>query len=151
MLIECIEFVVIPVVIRLLLILLKIWYVCHCGDISYIPWYFSASTPLVGWQEGHPTCKKLSGGVLAWFSGWSELQTCICPSWCHCHSLSLASVKSTLVLPFWNWFTQVVLEKGPLNVCVCVCACVRVCVCVCVCMSLWFVCIAAGWIGTWRT
>ena len=21
---------------------------------------------------------------------WSELQTCICPSWCHCHSLSLA-------------------------------------------------------------
>ena len=21
---------------------------------------------LVGWQEGHPACKKLSGGVLAW-------------------------------------------------------------------------------------
>jgi len=52
------------------------------------------------------------------------------PSWCHCHSLSLASVKSS-VLPFWYRPTRVVLEKGPLNVwwmCVCVCACVRVCV-----------------------
>jgi len=29
---------------------------------------FSALTLLVGWQEGHPACKKLSGGVLAWFS-----------------------------------------------------------------------------------
>jgi len=26
---------------------------------------FSALTLLVGWQEGHPACKKLSGGVLA--------------------------------------------------------------------------------------
>jgi len=43
-------------------------------------------------QEGNPACKKLSGGVLAWLSVWSEVQTCIWPSWCHCHSLSLASV-----------------------------------------------------------
>ena len=43
----------------------------------------------------------------------------LCPSWCHCHSLSLASVKSRLVLPFWYRLTWVVLEKGPLNVCVC--------------------------------
>jgi len=35
------------------------------------------------------------------FSVWSEVQTCIWPSWCHCHSLSLASVKSGLVLAFW--------------------------------------------------
>jgi len=27
---------------------------------------FSALTLLVGWQEGHPACKKLSGEVLAW-------------------------------------------------------------------------------------
>jgi len=27
---------------------------------------------LVGWQEGHPACKKLSGGVLAWLSVLSE-------------------------------------------------------------------------------
>jgi len=29
---------------------------------------------LVGRQEGHPACKKLSGGVLAWLSVWSEVQ-----------------------------------------------------------------------------
>jgi len=29
---------------------------------------FSALTLLVGWQEGHPACKKPSGGVLAWLS-----------------------------------------------------------------------------------
>jgi len=28
---------------------------------------------------------------------WSKVQTCTWPSWCHCHSLSLASVKSILV------------------------------------------------------
>jgi len=36
---------------------------------------FSALTLLVGRQEGHPACKKLSGGVLAWLSVWSEMQT----------------------------------------------------------------------------
>jgi len=41
---------------------------------------FSALTLLVGRQEGHPACKKLSGGVLVWLSGWSEVQTCIRPS-----------------------------------------------------------------------
>ena len=39
-----------------------------------------ALTLLVGRQEGHPDCKKLSGGVLAWLSVWSEVQTCIRPS-----------------------------------------------------------------------
>ena len=32
---------------------------------------FSALTLLVGRQEGHPACEKLSGGVLAWLSVWS--------------------------------------------------------------------------------
>ena len=51
-----------------------------------------ASTPPLSFlQEGHPACKKLSGGVLAWLFVWSEVQICIWPSWCHCHSLSLAS------------------------------------------------------------
>ena len=84
----------------------------HFTDLTYA---FSALTLLVGRQEGHPACKKLSGGVLAWLSVWSV--TCIWPSWCHCHSLSLASVKSRLVLPFWYWLTRVVPEKGPLNGC----------------------------------
>ena len=56
--------------------------------------FFSLVVELGGWQEGHPACKKLSGGVLAWLSVWIEVQTCIRPSWCHCHSLPLASVKS---------------------------------------------------------
>ena len=55
-----------------------------------------------------------------WLSVWSKVQTCIWPSWCHCHSLSLASVKSRLVLPFWYQPTQVVPEKGR-QMCVCVC------------------------------
>ena len=59
-----------------------------------------------------------------WLSVWSEAQTCIWPSWCHCHSLSLASLKSRLVLPFWYRLTWVVPEKGPLN------GCMRACVCV---------------------
>jgi len=75
---------------------------------------------LVGRQEGHLACKKVSGWVLAWLSVWSEVQTCIWPSWFHCHSLSLAPVKSRLVLPFRYRHTRVVQEKRPLNGCVCV-------------------------------
>jgi len=53
---------------------------------------FSALTLLVGRQEGHPACKKLSGGMLAWLSVWSEVQTCVWPSWHQCHSLSRVCV-----------------------------------------------------------
>ena len=53
-------------------------------------------------------------------------QTCIWPSWCRFHSLSLASVESRLVLFLWYRLTWVFPEKGPLNVCVCVCVCVHV-------------------------
>jgi len=37
---------------------------------------FSALTLMVGRQEGHPACKKLSGGVLVWLTVWSKVQTC---------------------------------------------------------------------------
>ena len=46
----------------------------------YLSFAFSALILLVGRQEGHPACKKLSGGVLAWLSVWSDVLTCICPS-----------------------------------------------------------------------
>jgi len=75
----------------------------------------------LGGRKGIRPVKKLSGGLLAWLSVWSEVQTCKWPNWCHCHSLSLASVTSRLVLPFWYRLTRVVPEKGPLNRCVCVC------------------------------
>jgi len=86
----------------------------------YYYWYysdifaFSALTLLVGQQEGHPACKKLSSGVLAWLSVWSEVHTCVWPSGFHCHSQSLASVKK---------------QRAVKRVCVCVCACVCVCLC----------------------
>ena len=43
----------------------------------------------LGGRKGIWPVKKLSGGVLVWLSVWSEVHTCIWPSWCHCHSLSL--------------------------------------------------------------
>ena len=41
---------------------------------------FSASTLLVGWQEGHLAFKKQSGRVPVWLSVWSAVQTYIWPS-----------------------------------------------------------------------
>ena len=66
----------------------------------------------LGGRKGIQSVKKLSVWLLAWLSVWSEVQTCIWPSWFHCHSLSLASVKSRLFLPFWYRLTRVVPEKG---------------------------------------
>jgi len=80
---------------------------------------FSALTLLVGRQEDHLACKKLSGGVLAWLSVWSEVQMHIAqlmplPLTVSCFS------KIQIDLPFWYRLTQVVPDKGPLNGCVCV-------------------------------
>jgi len=77
----------------------------------------SFSTPFTHWHTAVAYLSRfhvsaLSGGVLAWLSVWSEVQTCIWPSWCHCHSLSLASVKSRLVLPFWYRPTRQSRKKG---------------------------------------
>jgi len=54
---------------------------------------FIALTLLVGRLEAHLACSKLSGGMLAWLCVWVKAQICIWPSWCHCHSLSLAVVN----------------------------------------------------------
>jgi len=74
---------------------------------------------LVGRQEGHPACKNLGGGVFCLDQG-PDLHTAqLIPL---CHSLSLASVKSRLVLPLWYQLTWVVLEKGrQTSACVCEC------------------------------
>jgi len=69
----------------------------------------------------------LSGGMLAWLSVWGEVQICIWPSWCHCHSLFLASVKSRLVLVTahpGNLGQSSESRKTDVCVCVCVCVCV---------------------------
>ena len=99
-------------------------YLCVFNLLTVAGCAFSALTLLVGRQEGHTACKKLSGGVLQWLSVWSEVQiVCIWPSWWHCHSLSLASVKSRLVLPFWYRLTRIVPDRAIKRVCVCVCNC----------------------------
>ena len=51
------------------------------------------------------------------------------PPLCHATNLtlSLASVKSRLVLPFWYRLTRVVPDKGPLSIPVFVCVCVFLC------------------------
>ena len=80
--------------------------------------YFDA----VGWAAGRrPACKKTEWWMLVWLSVWSKVQTCICPSWCHCKSLSLASVKSRIVFPFLVPAHPGSPGKGPLNVCMHVC------------------------------
>ena len=79
---------------------------------------FSALTLLVGRQEGHPDCKKLwwgAGMVICLQRGADLCMAQLMPL----PSLSLASVKSRLVLPFWYRLTRVVQDKGPLNGCVC--------------------------------
>jgi len=76
---------------------------------------FSALTLLVGQQEGHPACKKLSGKILAWLSVCSKVQMiCIWSSWCHCHLIISCSSKIQNGLPFWCQLTQFVLEKRSL-------------------------------------
>ena len=56
-----------------------------CVFVCYVL-AFTALTLLVGRQEGHPACKKLSGEALSWLSVWSEVQMiCIWSSCCHCH------------------------------------------------------------------
>ena len=41
----------------------------HTPGMFILCWRILFLTLLVGWQEGHPACKKLSGGVLACLSG----------------------------------------------------------------------------------
>jgi len=45
-------------------------------------------------------CKKLSGGVLAWLSVWSEVQTCIWPADATAtHCLSKIQIGFTFLIP----------------------------------------------------
>jgi len=41
---------------------------------------FSALMLLVGRQEGHPACKKLNGGILAWSSVWVRCRSAYGPA-----------------------------------------------------------------------
>jgi len=96
--------------------------VCLCTVPLCFITAFSALTLLVGRQEGHPACKKLSGRVLAWLglSVWSEVQTCIRPAYAtatHYFSFSKIQIGFT--------FLAAAYPGSPgKQVCVCVCVCV---------------------------
>jgi len=85
---------------------------------SALTFTFSALTPLVGRQEGHPACKKLNVEVLAWLSVWSEVQMIAygpADAKC-CHPFISCSSKIQSGLCFWCRLTQV-SGKRPLNGC----------------------------------
>jgi len=87
---------------------------------------FSALTLLVGCQEGHPACRKLSGGVLAWLCVWVKVQIVYgqlmpLPLTISCFS------KSRLSLPFWCQLTGWSRTKSKRAI---IWSCARACVCV---------------------
>jgi len=80
---------------------------------------FIALTLLAGRQEGHPACKKLSGGVLAWLSG-AQCRLAYGPADAtDTHCLLFQSHPDSFY-PSVTGSPGVVPDKGPLNVCVCV-------------------------------
>jgi len=79
------------------------------------------------WLGGRKGIRPVNNWVVGWWHGHLPEARCTpaygpADGWCHCYSLSLASVKSS-----WYRLTRVVPERGPLNGCVCVCVCVCVC------------------------
>ena len=94
---------------------------CYLANNKVFAHAFSALTLLVGGQEGHPACKKnewWGAGVVICLERGADL-----------HMAQLMPLLLTVSrfgkihigLPFWYWLTRVVLDKGPLNVCVNVC------------------------------
>jgi len=82
-----------------------------CLILSGIFVYYSASTLLVGWQEGHPACKNWVVGCWRGYLSRARCQLFVWPSWCHCHLLFLAPLIPNWFLHFWYWLTRVVPEK----------------------------------------
>ena len=84
--------------------------VCVSIFLSLLLLSFSALTLFVGRQEGHPACKKLSGGMLAWLSAWGAdlhiAQQMPLTLTISCSSKSRLFL-TFLVLPFWYLLTRV--------------------------------------------
>jgi len=80
---------------------------------------FSALTRLVGWQEGHPACKKTEwwgAGVVVCLEQGADL---------HIAQLMPLPLTVSCFSKIQYRLTWVVLEKGPLNGCVCKCMLAR--------------------------
>ena len=77
------------------------------------------------WLGGRKGIQPVKNWVVGcWLSVWSEVQTCIWPRWCHCHSLVMAHLGSPG-------------QRTVTRVCVHACACVCACACACVCVTCW--------------
>jgi len=76
-----------------------------------LPFAFSGLPLLVGRQEEHPACKKLSDKMLE--QGANDLPV-IQPSHCQCHPINTGFIKIQICLTFR---THAVLEKRLLNGC----------------------------------
>ena len=87
------------------------------------------------WLGGRKSIRPVKNWVVGCWHGYLSGVRCrlaYVPADATANSLSLASVKSRLVLPFWYRLTWVVPEKEPLNGCMCVCVHARAQFCVCV-------------------
>ena len=95
------------------------------------PWPFKVACHVTG-----TLCAK--SNPIFWFPVdvgvviWDEMQTCIWPSRCHCHSLSLAPVNPDWFQPSWfclsgtcspGW-SRTYSRRAVKWLCVCVCVCV---------------------------
>ena len=91
--------------------------------VSMINIAFSALTLLVGRQEGHPACKKLSGGVLAWLSlEGADLHTAqLMPLPFTVSCFSKIQTGFTYLIPAHPGSTG---QRAVKRECVCVCVCV---------------------------
>jgi len=106
---------------------IRLYFCLHWPHIT-----FNALMLLVGQQEGHPACKKLSDGMLAWLCVWVKVRICIWPSRCHCHSLSFAPVNPdwfylpgfALLVPAHPVVPDKIQEGRKMVVCVFVYVCV---------------------------
>jgi len=111
--------VVVVVVAAAAAVISNLYFILCCCYVA-----FNALTLWVGQQEGHPACKKLCGGVLAWLSVWSEVQLMPLPLTVSCFSkIQIGFTFLVLAYPGSP-------GKRQLNVCVCVRACARARVCV---------------------
>ena len=91
-----------------------------CFDLpSMLCFAFNVLMLLVGWQEGHPACKKLSGGVLVWLSVWSEVHMAeLMPLPLNVSCFSEIQTGFTFLVPaYLGSFGQRAIKR----VCVCLC------------------------------
>jgi len=79
----------------------RLWRSCYLQCFDTVVWLFKNSI----WPVENLVMMCL------WLFIWERVQMiCIWSSWCHCHSIISCFVKIWNGLPFWCWFTQVVLD-----------------------------------------